>query len=209
MSDAANTSPVNQSNDFTPEQLEITERSSLKDRAVIMGIEFQDNIPTNKLRELVDAKMQEKVTDAAKATQPSLQKPTATVTTQVEPEAVIDPLVLIRKQALKLVRINASPMNPALANRDGIIISVGNSHVPTQKKFVKFATPEGYHVPNIIYEHLLEMKYLRVTKKTNSKGQEIILSEQMPAFNIQVLPELTADEIRAMRIAQQASKSGV
>lgn len=183
-----------------PPVLDIGERDSLKARADRMGLTYQPNITTDKLRELVESTIESRME------KPTIPESVVTAEVAAVPE---DPRKKARDEALKLVRVNVSCMNPALAGRDGIIVMASNSLIRTQKKFVKFATPEGFHIPNIIYEQLLAATYLRITKKVNKQGHEEMISETLPAYAIQVLPELTAEEITNMRIAQNAAKSGV
>ena len=171
------------------------ERSSLKTRADLLGITYAANITTEALRKLITVALEEQ---AVEANQMAVVEQDAPALTARD---------LARKDALRLIRINVTPMNPALANEQGIIITAANRSIPTQRKFVLFGTTDGYHVPNIIYQQLREMQYQRFYKETIN-GVERSRSSYANAFAIEVLPPLTQDEIAAMRLAQNAAKQG-
>lgn len=173
----------------------VVERDSLKARATLMGISYPANVPTETLRKLITAALNERAVEDNELAS-GQQTPALTARD------------LARKEALRLVRINITPMNPALNNEQGTIITAANRSCPTQRKFVLFGTTDGYHVPNIIYQHLREMQYQRFYKETVN-GVERSRSAYAPAFAIEVLPPLTQDEIAAMRLAQNAAKQGV
>lgn len=101
----------------------------------------------------------------------------------------------LRKEALRLVRVNIQCLNPAKTEWEGEIITVGNSTVGTVKKFVPFNTPEGYHIPYIMYE-MLKARECQVfqSKKLKNGGthREGFLKRE---FAIEVLPPLTQEQL--------------
>lgn len=205
-----------------------SERDSLKERAKTMGIEHEANIPTDKLRDLVNARLTGTPADSGTSAPTSEQKPATSETSGSRPMPELPPLPQItvtedlvvreltpeeltkqrrsdmRKEALRLVRVRVVPNNPNEINLDGVIISVSNRSCPTQTKFVQFNSPDGYHVPNIILQALREKTYQRFTER---KG-EPPLSQLVPAYAIEILPNLTAHELEIMRNAQNAAKFG-
>lgn len=175
-------------NETLPE-LTVDERSSLKARANIMGITYPDNIPTEKLRERVADAMEKTNEEAAKTI----------------PAAVgggkyaNDPA---RAEALKLIRILVICMDTNLAQQGSVPVFASNSLVPTQKKVVPFGKP--FHVPNIIYQVMKEKTFQQV-KQFRKDGQLITETNVIPLYGITVLDNLTAKEIKEIRIAQQAA----
>lgn len=113
----------------------------------------------------------------------------------------------LRKEALRLVRVNIQCLDPAKSEWEGEIITVGNSTVGTVKKFVPFNTPEGYHIPYIMFE-MLKARECQVfqTKKLKNGGshREGFLKR---AFAIEVLPPLTKDELAELARRQALAGS--
>lgn len=161
------------------------ERSALLVRAKMLGLEFPPNIYTTRLRELVNGAIGAKPEPTAISSEPA--KLTA------------------RQEALKLIRVNVVCMNPNKVNLQGEIITAGNAVCPTQRKFVPFNTPEGFHIPNIIYNVMREKQFQMSITKQGAKGDYKEM-KMMPEYSIQVLPPLTEQELEALRVAQAAAK---
>lgn len=115
---------------------------------------------------------------------------------------------MLRMEAMKLVRIRVTNMDPKKANMPGEFFTVANEYIGTVTKYVPFgeATENGYHVPQCIYEQLKARKFLnvRVTKKN---GREVIHQNWVKEFALEVLPPLNAQEIARLATAQLASGS--
>lgn len=179
-----NTTDVNSANlDVNIQDTE--ERSSLIARAKMLGLEFPPNIYTSRLREMVNNAINSKSEVAVVSPEPA--KLTA------------------RQEALKLIRVNVVCMNPNKVNLTGEIITAGNAVCPTQRKFVPFNTPEGFHIPNIIYNVLKEKQFQMSVTKHTPKGEHKEM-RMMPEYSIQVLPPLTEQELEDLRLAQAAAK---
>lgn len=161
------------------------ERSALIARAKMLGLEFPPNIYTSRLRELVNGAIAAKPEPVVVASEPA--KLTA------------------RQEALKLIRVNVVCMNPSKVNLAGEIITAGNAVCPTQRKFVPFNTPEGFHIPNIIYNVMREKQFQMSITKQGAKGDYKEM-RMMPEYSIQVLPPLTEQQLEDLRIAQAAAK---
>jgi hypothetical protein len=98
-------------------------------------------------------------------------------------------------------------MNPAKKEWDGEIISVGSAKIGTFKKFVKFNTEEGWHIPNIIYEYIKERKCSIFFTEKNHIGQKVRKAKLVNEFNLEVLPPLTKDELKSLA-QRQAMEAG-
>ena len=98
-------------------------------------------------------------------------------------------------------------MNPAKQAWEGEVFTVGNDAIGTVRKYVPFNADNGYHVPHIIYEQLLERQcpiLVPVTDPvTGFKTSRIKLVRE---FNVVVLPQLTESELA--ELARQQAVGG-
>lgn len=171
---------VNESTDASVTSV-VEERDLLKARADTLGIVYAPNIPTDKLRELVNKKISNNVAESA-----------------VE-ESEDD---IARKEALRLIRVNVTVNCPTMQQRDGEIYTVSNRLVNV-RKLVLFNTPEGYHIPNILYEHLLNCEFTQTyLEPRRGGGEPIRRTRKARMYNIEVLPPLTPEQLKQMATAQ-------
>ena len=112
-----------------------------------------------------------------------------------------------RKEASELVRIRVTCMNPAKKEWDGEILSAGNSAVGTFKKYVPFNNEDGWHVPRIIYNQLLERKCQIFVTDKDGRGNKVRKGKMIREFAIEVLPQLTAAELRDLAQRQAMAKA--
>ena len=172
----------------TSQQLEIeqdeneipTEIESLRARADQLGIEYRHNTGVAKLRKLVD-----------KALSP-VKEVAAPAVAKTQSQLIVEK----RKEAGALIRIRITCMNPNKKNWEGEIFSVGSAKLGTFKKYVPFDAPEGWHVPHIIYDMIKERKCSVFHTITTPSGAKARKSKLVPEFSIDVLPALTAEELR-------------
>ena len=112
------------------------------------------------------------------------------------------------KEAMKLVRLRISNMNPNNRNVPGTIITVHSDITGTVRKYIPFDpsfSAEGYHVPNIIYQFLKEKKFLQHTTKKRKFGiGEETHSTFVKEYALEELPPLTYDELKQLAQDQQA-----
>jgi hypothetical protein len=106
-----------------------------------------------------------------------------------------------RQAALRLVRVRVTNMNPLKSGVPGDIFSVGNSEIGFIKKFVPYNCATGYHIPQIILDHLRERQYMthydvKIGNKTVTKNKLV------PEMAIEVLPPLTAEEFQELKQRQ-------
>lgn len=179
---------------------ELNELDLLKQRADQLGISYHPNIGVNKLREKVQAKLSGQ-TNVTEETDNSEFITKAKTASQLRAEA--------HSEAMKLVRIRLTCMDPSKADYHGEIITVGNDVVGNVKVFVPYREEfyeDGYHVPNIIYKFLRDRKYSSIKTIKGPKG-DTQQNIQANAYSIQVLPQLTAQELADLKAKQAAAKS--
>ena len=116
---------------------------------------------------------------------------------------------LREQNAMKLIRVIVRSNNPLKRDHSGEIFTVGNKFInngKAVKKYIPYNNEEGWHIPNILYEHLLAAE-CQIFKKTTRNGQEIMEPQNIKAFNVEVLDPLTKEEIEKLRIKQKATNS--
>ena len=166
-----------------------SERNSLKALADQQGLTYKDNIPTDRLRALVYGAVD------------AVDEPVAVVE-----ESLADKRLRIRNAALKLIRVNITCMNPAKAAYTGELFTIGNSIIPTITKMVPFGTPEGYHIPQILLDHIKSKEFQTFIPKKGKNGIDTVTSKCIREYAVEILPSLTPTEIQ--EIAKlQAMKS--
>ncbi len=164
------------------------ERELLKQRADDMGLTYAKNIPLDKLRKLVNDKLNGTSDDSDSAPKKS-GKPS-------RDEAL--------KEATKLVRIRVANMNPNKRSHAGEIFTAGNSSVGTHKKYVPFDTE--WHVPNIILK-MIQRRKVQIFSRRKVDGKEITTGKMVPEFAVEVLPPLSEAELKQLAL-EQARRSG-
>lgn len=214
-------SDVNALNPAEPTELDV-----LKERAALMGITHSNNIGVDALRKKIDAKMegQADTTDADGNAVAAPVAPSAPVAVaQANPLAGLTaeevanelapvskaPMTLaqhLQKEALKLIRIRISTMDPKKQDLQGEVFTVANEYIGTVKKHVPFGeqTENGFHVPHCIYEFLKSREFLHIQTRTVN-GQIETKTRWVKEFAIEVLPPLTREEIAALAADQRAT----
>lgn len=178
---------------------DLNELDLLKTQADQLGITYHPNIGLEKLREKVQAKLNGESNTTAEVetvTETKTKSPA-----QLRAEAA--------DEAMKLVRIRLTCMDPNKADYQGEIITVSNDVVGNIKVFVPYREEfyeNGYHVPNIIYKFLRDRKYASIKTIKGPKG-DTQQSVQANAYAIEVLPNLTPAELEDLKNQQAAAKS--
>lgn len=179
------------------------ELAALKQRATMMGIQFHPSIGLEKLREKVNAAVTGAPTEPeAPEAQPEID--TAAINTAVETPG--QKAKRLKDDAARLVRIRIQCMNPAKTEWPGEIISVGNSVVGNFSKYVPFNSEDGWHVPNIIYKALNDRMCQVFTTQIDSRGNKTRKGKLIKEFAIEILPDLTPEELHDL--AQRQAMSG-
>lgn len=179
----------------TDEILTQDELTTLKARADLLGISYHPSIGLEKLREKINAATSDEVPQT-NAVQASPQE-----------ENVNQKRARLKKEALELVRIRVTCMNPAKAEWEGEIFTVGNSAIGSVTKYVPFNADAGWHVPRIIYTQLVERQCQVFVTKTDSRGNKSRQGKLIKEFAIEVLPPLTPEEIRELAQRQAMAKA--
>lgn len=174
---------------------EVTELSLLKQRATMMGIAFSNNIGIEKLRERINEKLAEEV--AEEKSIKSVEKKAKTLRQT------------IMEENMRMIRLRITNLDPKKKDLPGEIITVANEYLGTVRKFVPFGevTEQGYHVPYCIYKLLKSRKFLniRTIKNPQEPLKPIIQQSWVNEFALEVLPQLTAEELAKLATIQSAS----
>lgn len=170
------------------------ELTALKGRADLLGIKYHPSISLEKLRDKVNAAL----------SQDEEEKPEITTETT---ETASQKRNRLRAEANALVRIRVTCMNPNKKEWDGEIITAGNAAVGTVKKYVPFNADEGWHVPTIIYKQLVNRECQVFTTVRDARGNASRKGKLIKEFAIEVLPQLTPDELQELARRQAMAKS--
>lgn len=179
-------------NDESNQDLKVDERESLKQRATIMGIQFQPNVPTDKLREMVNQQMQGNAASVGRI--PANEDKKAKRARK-------------RLEALALIRCRINCNDPAKKDWPGEYITVSNSSVGTIKKFIPYNTDAPYHIPKIMLNILREKKVQVFQTKPGKMGIPVRTSKMISAYNIEILPQLTEEELASLARDQSARRA--
>lgn len=178
---------------------EEAELEALKARATMMGISFSPRIGLERLRAKVEAKLNG-----------DTEEETAAPKTEQQKKAELRKKM--RDEQMALVRLRIANLNPSKRDLRGEIFTVANKYVGTVRKFIPYgeATDNGYHVPKILYEQLKSRKFLQVnTRNDRNAGNQIVVDQRwVPEFSLEVLPQLTQEELDKLA-ASQAAAGGV
>jgi len=113
------------------------------------------------------------------------------------------------KAAMKLVRVVVTPNDPLMVNYPGLIFTVGMSGINNGrmiKKFVPFSNEEGWHVPTIILRQIESAEMQKFKTITRPNGEKVLEPYLTKKFNVQILPDLTKEELK--RLADQQAAAG-
>jgi len=178
------------------------ELTALKSRADLMNLSYHPNIGLETLRKKVNAAMADEP-EAEEA--PPESKPAAKA---AEGETDMQRRLRKRREATALVRIRIQCMNPAKKEWPGEIISIGNNLVGNLTKYIPFTDAEaGWHVPRMLYQHLADRQCQVFVNKTDARGNKTRVGKLIKEFAIEVLPDLTTDELHDLAQRQAMSKS--
>ena len=180
------------------------EREALKARCQLLGIQTQGNQSNETLRALIRAK-QEDMDAAARQANPAAFDE-AVVTSEGRTPSLRE---YLKSEALKLVRVRISCMNPQLAKLGSVIITTGNEYIGTVRKVVFFGekTENGYHIPQVILNVLQRRKFQQIVEERGHQGHMVPRARWMKEFNIEILPPLTQKELNALKDRQLATNA--
>lgn len=168
--------------------------ASLKAKADLMGITYHPSIGYAKLLEKVQNAL-----DGVKPEEPEQAVTAPTEDLEAKKRA-------IRDNARKLIRVNITCMNPAKKDWESEIIAAGNSAIGTFKRCVPFNTVDGTHVEQIILDAMRD-RMCQVFYTETIKGNKVRRGKQIREFAIEVLPQLTKEELQELA-RRQAMRAG-
>lgn len=206
------------------ENLEVSELDLLKQRADQLGIKYGAKVGVELLRTRVNAAIngdddepeeeddsdtdeeldQEESQKETAAPKPTLTKKRA----EAFGETAEERRQRLRKDALKLVRVRITCMNPLKKEFKGEVFTVSNSVIGTYRKFVPYNTEsdEGWLIPKIMLNMLRERKFNNIRFETKN-GLKIPRPNQVKEFAIEVLDLPTEKELCELERRQAMSRS--
>lgn len=177
-----------------------TELDTLKARAKMLGIKFHPNISLDTLRERVNS--------SASEDQQLEGDVMSTAPAEDGRETKMQRRNRLYAEANKLVRIRVSNMNPHTREHAGSYYTVSNSVVGTFTKYVPFDNEEGWFVPSIIYKHMKERECQIFVNAKDGKGRDIRKGKMVPELSIELLPDLTVQELQDLAQRQAMAAGG-
>jgi hypothetical protein len=185
------------------------ELTSLKARADMLGLKYHPSISLEKLR----AKVNDFVTstgpvddaddEALADAQPSKHAAPSLVSVQ---ETEGRKRLRLKKDAHRLVRIRVTCMNPAKKEWPGEIFTTGNAVIGSVKKYVPFNIEDGWYVPNVIYQMINDRKCQIFVNSKSKGGVQVRSGKLIKEFSVEVLPDLTEEELKDL--AQRQAMAG-
>lgn len=203
----------NQDNEMnTPEESDTNEviqspaeaLEALKARADLMGVKYHPSISFAKLSDKIAEHLSDNPPEDEK-TQGVSDEPAAPV--EAKPETENQKRSRLKREALALVRIRVTCMNPAKKEWEGELFTGGNSFIGSVTKFVPFNNDEGWHVPKIILNIMQSRQCQIFTTVRNHLGQAQRKSKMIKEFAIEVMDPLTPAELAELARRQAATKA--
>ena len=196
----------NKLNNLETESTETTTETlkDLKAQADLLGIPYPANANAKKMVELLDDYKK-------KYEEEDTQTTSTSDTSHISPRT--DKIGNIMDEATKLIRVRITVNNPSKQNREGEIISAGNTLIGFVSKFIPYQPAfyeNGYHIPKIILDVMRDMKHARFPKKKdrlNVTLDDYSNVRMVPDFTIEELPPLTEEELKALAEYQQANRT--
>jgi hypothetical protein len=114
------------------------------------------------------------------------------------------------RESMALVRCRITNLNPSKKDLPGEIFTVANRYIGTVRKYVPYGevTDNGYHIPKCIYDQLVDRRFQNIrTVKDKRTGTPRVDSSWAKEFAIEVLPQLTEQELKDLALAQAAAGS--
>lgn len=199
-----------QESDFNEDDLpQVDELTALKARADQMGLTYHPSIGLDKLRAKVTAALEgtaqpgeeeEAEAPVAKADEPKEK------TGKVE-ESPHEFRSRKKREASELLRIRVTCMNPNKKEWEGEIFTAGNSLVGTFKKYVPFDADDGWHVPRMIYNQIIQRQCQVFVTKKGPRGIDSRQGKLIREFAVEILPPLTKEELHDLAQRQAMAKS--
>ena len=182
-------------------ELEITELDSLKETANTMGIKFHPSIGLDTLKAKIEAHRNERPIVTHSIPTPE-KAPQLTAVPDSKKGRQMSSREKIRLDAIRLVRIRVTCMNPNKREWQGEVLSARNRYTGTVKKFIPFNADQGWHVPYILYQFIKDKKCQVFINTKDSNGRSTKTPKLVNEYSVEVLPELTRQELKDLGLKQ-------
>lgn len=192
----------------------MSELQLLKRRASILGITHSNNISVQTLRSKIEAKLngtKDETQDEGVQAQPEFN-PLSGSAGDV-PVATGRKLTVreeLHRKYMKLVRCRIQCLDPKKKDLRGEIFTIGNDTLGTVRKFVPFGevTDGGYHIPYCIFRMMQNRRFVNITITRDPKtGREVVKTAMAKEFALEILPDLTPEQLARLATAQAAAGS--
>ena len=204
---------MNENNDQalnTEGETAVDELALLKERAKQMGIPFSNNISLETLRKRISDKMEGK--DIPEVNPLTGDAEIAAITSApAKLDAKQNALALrkmMQREQMKLVRVRITNMDPKKKDLPGEIWTVSNEYLGNVRKMIPYGeqTDEGFHIPYCLFRLLQSKRFLHIrTVKDRVTGVERQEKQWVKEFSLDVLPDLTKEELARLAAAQAAA----
>jgi len=177
-----------------------TALNELKEMATTLKIQFHPSIGIDKLRDKVNAVLRDT---------PSNEEQAVVTVTQVKKELSREEKIQIaRDEALKLIRVIVSCMNPAKQLWEGQQVTIANRGIGKVSKYIPFNNDAGWHVPKCLVDQLQAAQCPAFYTHTDSRtGMKMRRSRLIKEFNVVILPDLTLKELEDLSMQQKLNNS--
>ena len=204
---------MNENNDqalSTEGEAAVDELTLLKERAKQMGIPFSNNISLETLRKRIADKMEGK--DEPEVNPLAGDSEIAAITAAPKKlDAKQNALALrklMQREQMKLVRVRITNMDPKKKDLPGEIWTVSNEYLGNVRKMIPYGeqTDDGFHIPYCLFRQLQSKRFLHIrTVKDRVTGLERQEKQWVKEFSLDVLPDLTKEELARLAAAQAAA----
>ena len=204
---------MNENNDQalnTEGETAVDELALLKERAKQMGIPFSNNISLETLRKRISDKMEGK--EEPEVNPLTGDAEIAAITSAPKKlDAKQNALALrkmMQRDQMKLVRVRITNMDPKKKDLPGEIWTVSNEYLGNVRKMIPYGeqTDEGFHIPYCLFRLLQSKRFLHIrTVKDRVTGVERQEKQWVKEFSLDVLPDLTKEELARLAAAQAAA----
>ena len=204
---------MNENNDqalSTEGETAVDELALLKERAKQMGIPFSNNISLETLRKRISDKMEGKEEPEVNPLTGDVE--IAAITSAPKKlDAKQNALALrkmMQRDQMKLVRVRITNMDPKKKDLPGEIWTVSNEYLGNVRKMIPYGeqTDDGFHIPYCLFRLLQSKRFLHIrTVKDRVTGAERQEKQWVKEFSLDVLPDLTKEELARLAAAQAAA----
>lgn len=188
----------------------VDELALLKERAKQMGIPFSNNISLETLRKRISDKMEGKNVPEVNPLAGDAEI-AAITSAPAKLDAKQNALALrkmMQREQMKLVRVRITNMDPKKKDLPGEIWTVSNEYLGNVRKMIPYGeqTDEGFHIPYCLFRLLQSKRFLHIrTVKDRVTGVERQDKQWVKEFSLDVLPDLTKEELARLAAAQAAA----